>query len=142
MGRRPPVPAFVAALCAASVFLSFSTRAHGDEPLIQLGSAFVTEDDTGRGWVFGNDLIRYSLGQVGTAIGVRAIEDPVNEREWHRSNDPDSFFSLNGQRVTIGSSATPFVRASVSDWWGGVELDLTYRIDSVPMEVTRSYVCY
>jgi len=37
-------------------------------------------------WTIGNEMVRYSLARDGNAIGVRAIADPLSDRDWHRSN--------------------------------------------------------
>jgi len=92
--------------------------------------------------VIGNDLIRYSFGLQGSAIAVRSIADPVTGREWHVNGTPDSSVVVNGQQITIGSSATTLVDSNVSDWWGGVKLDVVYRVASPPLRITRSYACY
>jgi alpha-galactosidase len=142
MGRcRPPLATLVAALVVTCLLLSGGVRLRGDEPLAQSDTAFVTQDEGG-GWTIGNELIHYSLGRQGATVGVRAIADMVNGLDWHRNADPDSFVTLNGQRIVIGSSATAFQRASADEWWGGVRLDLTYRIASVPINITRSYAAY
>ena len=142
MGRRPPIRTLVAALVAACLLVPTGALLHGDTPLLQVDAAFVTQDDSGHGWVIGNELIKYSLGQVGSSIGVRSIQDVVTGRDWHRTSDPDSFAVINGQRVDIGSAVTVFEKAETSEWYGGVRLDVTYRLASSPLEITRRYACY
>jgi alpha-galactosidase len=125
------------------VFLSpASSVVRGDEPLIQSETAFVWAVDDGRGWVIGNEFIRYGLELDGQAVGVSQILDPESGFDWLRSNGPDSFVKVDGTRVLIGSGATVFARAAVSQWWGGVRLDLTFRLQSAPIEITRTYACY
>jgi len=114
----------------------------GEEPLVQVDDSFVTADDDGRGWTIGNQLIHYSFGADGQTFGIRSIQDVVDGREWQRSSAPDTFVNINGLRVQIGSSATPFQRASATEWWGGVRLDVTYRHAASQMNITRSYACY
>ena len=75
-------------------------------------------------------------------IAVRGITDAVTGRDWHQDNVPDSSAIINGQPVSIGSSTTTFERVNMSEWWGGVRLDVVYRIASASLEVTRSYACY
>ena len=122
--------------------VSTGTVARGDQPLLQVDSAFVSAADDASGWIIGNELIRYNLDLGGQAVGVRAIQDAQTGFDWLRSNGPDSFVTINNQRVLVGSGSTVFDRASVTPWWGGVRLDLTYRLLSTPMAITRSYACY
>src|SRR5678815_2415481 len=123
--RRPPLAILVivgfVCLWPKGILL------RGEEPLIQVDDSFVTADDDGRGWTIGNQLIHYSFGADGQTFGIRSIQDVVDGREWQRSSAPDTFVNINGLRVQIGSAATPFARASVTEWWGGVRLDVTYR---------------
>src|SRR5258706_13978907 len=101
MGRRPPFPTLVMALVAACLLVPARTFVRGDSPLIQVDTAFVTQGDDGPGWTIGNDLIHYSLGPEGGGIGVRGIEDVVSGRDWHRTSAPDTYVTLNGQRIDI-----------------------------------------
>lgn len=138
--RRPPIAALVTVALVCLWPKGILLR--GEEPLIQVDDAFVTADDDGRGWTIGNQLIHYSFGESGQTFGIRTIQDAVDGREWQRSSAPDTFVNINAQRVQIGSSATPFQRASVTEWWGGVRLDVTYRHAASQMDITRSYACY
>jgi alpha-galactosidase len=133
------VPWLFAVLVAAGLFLH-SRQLSGQSPLVTSGSAFVSSD--AGGWVIGNEYIRYSLGRQGSAVVVRAIEDTVSGLNWRRAATPDSFVTVNGKRVDIGSSATVFQGATAVEWWGGVKLDLKYKVSSASLDVTRSYVCY
>jgi len=116
------------------------TLLHGAEPLLQIGDTFVASENGN--WTIGNGLVRYQIGQVSGGIGVRSIADPVSPREWNRGTAADSFVTVNGQRVNIGTSPTQFVTAAVSEWWGGVKLDVRYRLPSASLIITRSYACY
>jgi hypothetical protein len=40
--------------------------------------------------------------------------------------------------VNIGSAATVFESASTTEWFGGVQLNLKYRLSSPQVEITRS----
>lgn len=114
------------------------------EPLVQVDDAFVQIDDDQHGWTIGNSLIRYSVGGEG-ATTVRGIVDPAEGRDWSRASEPDSFVLVNGQKITIGgsgSSGTAFVNAETSEWWGGVRLDLVYRVPAASLLIRRSYACY
>jgi alpha-galactosidase len=136
--RRPPLSAlavaFVICLFPGGVLL------RGDDVLIENDGAFVSQD--GSLWTIGNHGVRYTLGRSGNNVGVRAIADPLSDRDWHRGEGPDAFVTVNGQRVDIGSSLTQFLDATVSEHWGGVRLNLRYRLPSAAMEITRSYVVY
>ena len=112
----------------------------GDEVLLQIDDAFVSNSDGT--WTIGNEMVRYSLARDGSTIGVRGITDPLSDRDWHRFSGPDSFVNVNGQKIDIGSPATQFLEASTSEHWGGVRLDMKYRVPGVGLDVTRSYVVY
>src|SRR5438552_14207089 len=111
---RPPV--VVLAIVAAVCLLPMGVLVHGEEPLIQIDDAFVSGNDGGRGWTIGNDLIHYTLSAQTQSIGIGDIENPVDGSSWQRSNGSDTFVNINGQRVNIGSSSTPFQRAAVAEW--------------------------
>src|SRR6187200_3020358 len=114
------------------------------EPLVQVDDAFVQVDDDQHGWTIGNALIQYAVGGEGTT-SVRGIVDPSEGRDWSRASEPDSFVLVSGQKITIGasgSSGTVFVKAETSEWWGGVRLDLVYRVAATSLEIRRSYACY
>jgi alpha-galactosidase len=95
------------------------------------------------GWIIGNNLIRYSIGMLGQGqVGVRAIEDVRSGRDWSRNAEPDSSFRVNGRPIRVGGAGSEFSHAEVSEWWGGVRLDLHLRVQVPALEVIRSYVCY
>jgi alpha-galactosidase len=142
MGRRLRATALPAVLVAVCALLTTNVRLRGDAPLLQVDTAFITRDANARGWVIGNDLIHYSFGLQASAIGVRSIIDPVTGRDWHLMNTPDSSVVVNGQQISVGSAATVFERSGVTEWWGGVRLDVVYKIAAAGLEVTRSYACY
>jgi alpha-galactosidase len=139
-GQRPPLPTLVAALVAACSLLP-GVRLRGEEPLIQVDSAFVAQNDSD-GWTVGNELIHYTLARKGSTVVVTDIHDMVLDRDWHRKDDPDSFVTVNGSRVTIGSSATSFRRAWADEWLGGARLNVAYRYQAAALDITRSYVVY
>jgi alpha-galactosidase len=124
---------------ATGVFL-FPSRLAGQSSIVTSGTAFVSSE--GGGWTIGNEYIRYSLARLDRTVVVRAIEDRASGLNWRRAAGPDSFVTVNGSRVDIGSATTVFQGATAEEWWGGVKLDLRYRIDSASLDVTRSYVCY
>lgn len=137
---RPPLPVVLGlALCA---LLSVGTLARTDDPLIQIGESFVAGVEGGRSWTIGNNAIQYSIDASNGAANVTQILDPVADVDWHRADAPDAYVTVNGQRVTIGSSTTSFSGASVQEWWGGVRLDLNYRLASAGLDITRSYAVY
>jgi alpha-galactosidase len=141
MGRcRPPHPTLVAALVVTCALVP-GIRLRGDESLIQVESAFVSDDD-GHGWTIGNDLIHYSLVRDDEVVRVGGINDMVTGRDWHRKDEPDAFVVLNGSRITIGSPVTSFRHASADEWFGGARLDLAYGVEAAAVEITRSYVVY
>lgn len=119
---------------------SVGVMIRGQSPLATSDDAFVRA--ASGGWTIGNALVRYEIGSEGGAMVVRAIDSPVDDRDWHRANLPDSSVIINGQTVAIGSSATVFVGASAAQWSDGVRLDMTYRLPSSSLEITRSYACY
>lgn len=106
----------------AIVLLPIGASVRGDELRLKVGDAYVAAADDGRGWTIGNPFIRYSLGIDGGEVGVREIYDPVSDRDWRRSSltGADSSMGVNGQRVVIGASTTPFQRIGVREWWGCV----------------------
>jgi len=138
---RPPILSRVAALVAIGLIGLTVVKLRGEDVLLQVDTAYVTQDEGG-GWSIGNNLIKYTLTRTNAGIGVGAITDATTGRDWHRGGDPDSFVTVNGQRVVIGSSQTQFQSAAVEELWGGVKLDLIYRIPSAAMDVTRSYAVY
>ena len=113
----------------------------GDQPLIQVDDAYVEAIDGG-GWAIGNPLVRYTLRRQGATIGVSSITDVGTGRDWSRSKGPDGFITVNDQRIAIGSSLTTFTNATVSEWWGGVRLDVHYRIAAYALDITRTYAVY
>jgi alpha-galactosidase len=136
MGR----PRLVSLLAVLVLCVLQGIALRGADVLIQIDDAFVSS--RGGLWTIGNALVRYSLGREGSNVGVRSIADPLSDRDWHRSEGPDNLFSANGQRIEIGSSLTEFHGAAVAEHWGGVRLDLGYRVPSAALDVTRSYVVY
>jgi alpha-galactosidase len=136
--RRPPLSALAVALVVC--LLPGGVLVRGNDVLIEVDGAFVSQE--GSSWTIGNHGVRYTLGRDGNTVGVRAIADPLGDRDWHRSDGPDSTVTLNGQRVDIGSSLTQFLDATVSEHWGGVQLNMRYRVALAGLEVTRSYVVY
>jgi alpha-galactosidase len=128
----------ILATIAAALLISFDTLQAGDT-LILSGDAFVQSDD--QGWTIGNPLIRYAIGGSGE-VGVRAIADPSTGRSWEMSEGPDSFISVNGERLLIGGSRTDLEGADVSEWRGGVRLDVHYRVRSASLVMTRTYAAY
>ena len=142
MPRRPSFPILITALVAVLLFFPARVLVRGESSLLEVESAFVNEDDGGRGWIIGNNLIHYSIGLQGGAIVVRGIEDVVTGVDWHQKNDSDTYVTVNNQRVNIGSSTTAFQGASTTEWYGGARLDLRYRMTTPQLEMTRTYVCY
>ena len=134
---RPPL-AFVVFVCL--LLIPTGVMLHGDEPLIQIGDTFIQADDGG--WTIGNDLVRYAIGDTGNGVGIRAIQDPVTAHDWNHGAAPDSYVMVNGARVNIGGAPTQLVDAEVSEWWGGVKLDVRYRLPSASLLITRSYAAY
>ena len=135
---RPPLRA-----CICVVVLSLypvSAAVRGGDHLIDIEDSYVSND--GNGWTIGNSLIKYSLVREGNATKVRGILDAQTDRDWNRSNTPDTFVGVNRQRVDVGSTATPLQNVSFSEWWGGVRLDLRYRYAPAALEITRTYACY
>ena len=139
--RRPPLALVVAGLLALiPAGVAVRGAMPGDDALLQIGDAYIQQDDGG--WTIGTSVIRYSIGDTGAGIGVRTIEDPQGGRDWHRSSGADDVVSVNGRSVDIGGKSTEFERAETTEWWGGVKLDLHYRIASESLQITRSYACY
>lgn len=114
---------------------------YGGEPLQQVGDAVVATTGDG-GWAIGNALVRYSVGGEGGRGAASALEDVVGGRNWLMASAPDSFIRVNGQLVNIGSAPSSFVSAEAAEWFGGVRLDLRYRVSSANLEIVRSYACY
>ena len=139
MSRRLPLLTLLGVLVAC---LTTSGSLHSEEPLLQVDTAYITQDGSGRGWVIGTDLVRYSVGTEAGAIVARGITDPVTNREWRQVAGPDSSVSVGGHHVEIGSADTTFARSEVTEWWGGVKLDLVYRVPTSSLEITRSYAAY
>lgn len=139
MGRPYPL---LTLLGVVVVCLATAGSLSSATPLLQVDSAYILQDSSSRGWVIGTDLIRYSVGLQNGSIVARAITDPVSEREFRQELSPDSFIRVGGERVDIGSSATTFLRSDVTEWWGGVKLDLVYELVSANLEITRSYAAY
>jgi len=135
---RPPLKAL--AIVVVLCLIPGGVFVHGDDVLLQIDDAFVTNSDGT--WTIGNEMVRYSLARDGNTIGVRAIADPLSDRDWHRSNGPDSFVVVNSQKIDIGSPTTPFVEATTSEHWGGVRLDMKYRLPAADLDLIRSYVVY
>lgn len=137
MGRRllPAVIALVA-LC----FLPAGVL-RGTEPLIQEDDAYITANGSS-GWTIGNALMRFTLNRQGGATVVGGITDVTGGHEWSQSNSADGYITVANQRFNLGSTATPLVNASTSEWWGGVRLDLHYTIPSQQLDITRTYACY
>src|SRR5262245_43375383 len=136
---RPFFPALAALISLCLIPGGVSLR--GDQPLIQVDDAYVQAIDGG-GWAIGNAAVRYTLSRQGTAIGVGGIIDVGSDHDWSRSRGPDSFITVNGQRISVGSSLTTFVNASASEWWGGVRLDVHYGIAAYALDLTRTYAIY
>jgi alpha-galactosidase len=113
----------------------------GDQPLIQIGDTYVEAVDGG-GWAIGNSLVRYALSRQGANVGLNSITDVVAGRDWSRSRAPESFITINDQRISIGSSVTTLTSVTTSEWWGGVRLDLRYRIAAYALDITRTYAVY
>jgi alpha-galactosidase len=137
MGRPP----FRACICAVALSLyPVSAAVRAEDHLIDIEDAYVNSD--GNGWTIGNSLIKYSLARQGNATKVRGIFDTQSDRDWNKSNTPDTFVGVNRQRVDIGSTATPLMDVLVNEFWGGVRLDLRYRYAPAAIEITRTYACY
>jgi alpha-galactosidase len=113
----------------------------GDEPLLQIDDAFVTADGD-RAWTIGNATIKYSVGDANGGIAATGLVDPTSGVDWHQRDASDGYVDIGGQRFDLGSGAMQFVRASTTEWWGGVRLDVHYAIASQQLEITRSYVSY
>jgi alpha-galactosidase len=107
-----------------------------------VGESFVGGVEGGRAWTIGNASIQYAIDASSGTTNVTQILDPVADTDWHRADAPDAWIGVNGQRVVIGSTATPFASAATQEWWGGVRLDLNYRAPSSGLEITRSYAVY
>ncbi|HKW00061.1 MAG TPA: alpha-galactosidase [Vicinamibacterales bacterium] len=113
----------------------------GDQRLIQIDESYVEAVDGG-GWAVGNSLVRYTLSRQGATVGLSGITDVASGRDWSRSKAPEAFITINDQRITIGSSVTPLLNVTTSEWWGGVRLDLHYRIAAYALDITRTYAVY
>jgi alpha-galactosidase len=136
---RPLLPAVLA--LALMCLIPGGVLLRGDQPLIQVDDAYVEAIDGG-GWAIGNTLVRYALRRQGTTIGVSDITDVGTGRDWSRSKGPDGFITINDQRINLGSNTTTFSSATVSEWWGGVRLDVHYRIAAYALDITRTYAVY
>lgn len=136
---RPLLPAVLALVLMCLIPGGVLLR--GDQPLIQVDDAYVEAIDGG-GWAIGNALVRYTLRRQGTTIGPSGITDVGTGRDWSRSSGPDGFITINNERISLGSSTTTLTNASVSEWWGGVRLDLHYRIAAFALNITRTYAVY
>ena len=93
------------AAVAALALIPAGIALHGEQALVQVDDAVVTVSDDGRTWTIGDGLIQYSLGSDGQTIGVRRIRDVVSDLDWQRTDRPDTFVTVGGLRVEIGSSA-------------------------------------
>ena len=111
-------------------------------PILQIKDAFVLEDAAGHDWTIGNDVIRYRIGRRDGEFRLLGLTDPAADHDWHHTSKPDSAVTVGGAPQTIGGPATPFVAAAVSEWHGGVRLDLEYRSVGSWLQMLRSYVVY
>jgi len=120
------------------------TSARLDQVLVRADTAFVTVSDAGDGWTIGNDIIHYDLAidHQAQAVVMQGIQDMTSGRAWLRSADPDTYVTINEKKILIGSATTIFDYFGAYEWWGGVRLDLVYRVPSVPLVITRSYASY
>lgn len=125
---------------AVLALLCLVAQPRGSEPLLQADDAVVETDD--QGWIIGNALIRYGLTRTGTGVVARGIEDAASGRDWLRAQAPDSIVRVNGQVLTPGTPPLVFDRAAAVEWFGGVRLDLHFRVAAAGLEVQRSYACY
>ncbi|HUL74723.1 MAG TPA: alpha-galactosidase [Vicinamibacterales bacterium] len=138
MGRSP-LPALVA--LAALALVPVAGRIHGDEPLIQIDTAFVQADGD-RAWTIGNPAIRYSIASGNSGIVATGIVDPTSGQDWHQRDAADGFVTVGGVRYDLGSNAMQFVEATTGEWWGGVRLNLRYLLAAQQLEITRTYAVY
>lgn len=137
--KRSPLPALALAAVVSLVALGVILR--GEEPLIQIDDARIERSEGG--WTISNSLLRYSLSALpGGGFGDLGIEDMTSGLDWHHASAPDSSIRVNGGVVAVGGPATPITSAEVVEWWGGVRLDVHYRLTSPNLDLTRSYVCY
>jgi alpha-galactosidase len=111
-------------------------------PILQIKDAFVMEEDTGDDWTIGNEAIRYRIGRRDGEVRLLGITDSTSGHDWHRTSRPDSAVTASGEPMAIGGPATPFVAAAVSEWHGGVRLDLEYRSVAGGLQLLRSYAVY
>src|SRR6187399_1780202 len=136
MRRRPLLALITALMCVTT----FGRHGRAAEPMIEVDGAFVRAGDGA--WTIGNPQIEFEIGGNGSSAGLRGIRDPQSGRDWNRSGSPDGVVTVNGQRLLIGGPGTQFQGAETSEYWGGVKLDLRYRLTTAGIEVVRSYVCY
>ena len=92
MARRLPI--LVATLLVATMPLGLWGR--GADDLVEANGAFIREADGA--WVIGNPQLEFEIGGKATQAGIRGIRDPLSGRDFHRSDGPDAFVVVNGQR--------------------------------------------
>ncbi len=132
-------PVVVLLVCLVTVLIPGGVRIFGDEVLIEVEDAYIRADDGT--WTIGNPLVRFTIGGNGGPAGIREIVEPASGADWHRSDEADSVVTINGQRLAIGTGMTSD-GSDVTEWWGGVRLDVHYRLASGGVRLTRSYACY
>jgi hypothetical protein len=93
----------------------------------------------GGGWAIGNTLVR-TLRRQGSHRTPQHHGRRHGPRR-NRSRRPRRFITID-QRINLGSNTTTFSGATVSEWWGGVRLDVHYRIAAFALDITRTYAVY
>lgn len=128
-------PGLLGLVVTLAVLSQSSVR--GEDLLMEIGDAYAMRGDGG--WSIGTAGIRYVIADDGGSIGASALENPVGEVDWLRSRSSDSTVTINGQRVSIGGALTRFQQASVSEYNGGVRLDLTFVLRSPAEEIVDDF---
>ncbi len=117
----------------------------GDEPdfVLQVGDAYVAQDETNRSWTIGNQDIGFRVGlNASGALVPLGLWRPGAETPWTIEPSLGSSFQQQGRRLIPGQPGFPFRAARAEEFQGGVRLMLTFDDVTAGLRMTRSYLCY
>lgn len=111
---------------------------------LEQGSARIMAAPSGRAWQIGNDGIEVTLSVDGSdgLLRVQALRNPATGFNWIEAPAPDAALRLGGEVLQLGSSVVRFERYQVSEYRGGVRLDLHFGDTARRFKAVRSYAVH
>lgn len=146
MGHVTARRAAIAALVLLAGLGAVSVSVSADAPegiVVQVGDAYLAQDDSGRAWTLGNGNIAFRLGLSANGVLVPlGLARPGSDDTWRIDATADVSFLQGSRRLSPGQNGFPFRAAHAEEYQGGVRLRLVFDDQTSRLRVTRSYVCY